>query len=257
MAEDPTASTARPIQLNPASHTAHVDSADDFWPDFLSVIGPLFPVVTAGVGAVGYALGVEANPEPLGGELNPEVSQVPEGEEILELGELGAVGLSTAQVDSVSPDDWQEGGVAAADSSFDQVKGTPLANPTTALAPRPQPVAAAPTVLPSSVIAGIAASKALSSTPGGRKMMQDAHNAPPCCNSCTVKEGDTLQSIAATYGASTNGPAILQAINGLPGTTVTPGQTLMLPCGRILAYYTGFNAAAAASKEAPAPTSSG
>lgn len=52
------------------------------------------------MGAVGYALGVEGNPEPLGGELNPEVSQVPEGEEILELGELGAVGLSTAQVHS-------------------------------------------------------------------------------------------------------------------------------------------------------------
>ncbi len=50
---------------------------------------------------------------------------------------------------------------------------------------------------------------------------------------------------------------LTQAINGLPGVIVTPGQTLMLPCGRILAYYTGFNAAAAASKEAPASTSSG
>lgn len=54
--------------------------------------------VTASVGAVGYALGVEHNPEPLGGELNPEVSQLPEGEEALELAELGAVGLSVAQV---------------------------------------------------------------------------------------------------------------------------------------------------------------
>ncbi len=33
----------------------------------------------------------------------------------------------------MSPDDWQEGSVAAADSSFDQVKGTPLANPTAAV----------------------------------------------------------------------------------------------------------------------------
>lgn len=37
------------------------------------------------------------------------------------------------QVDSVSPDDWQEGSIAAADSSFNQVKGTHLADPTTAV----------------------------------------------------------------------------------------------------------------------------
>jgi hypothetical protein len=37
------------------------------------------------------------------------------------------------QVDSAGLDDLQDGNVAAADSSFDQVQGTALANPTTAV----------------------------------------------------------------------------------------------------------------------------
>ena len=41
--------------------------------------------------------------------------------------------MHSCQVDSVGLDDLQEGNVAAADSSFNQVQGTPLSNPTTAL----------------------------------------------------------------------------------------------------------------------------
>lgn len=126
------------------------------------------------------------------------------------------------------------------------------------LAPRPQPVAAAPTVLPSSVIAGIAASKALSSTAGGRKMMQDAHNAPPCCNTHTVKQGDSLQSIAATYGASTTGPAILQVVThpswyidfagNLPGTSARMARDTqaVASCALRLSFCSGSASSGAA-----------
>ena len=48
-----------------------------------------------------------------------------------------------------------------------------------------------------------------------------------------------------------------QAIYGLKGTDVTPGQTLMLPCGRILANYAAFNAGASVSKMASPSSSSG
>ncbi|KAK9917460.1 hypothetical protein WJX75_004543 [Coccomyxa subellipsoidea] len=279
MQGNPSATDVRPVSL--PSQTAQVDSADGFWEDLGSVVAPLFPVVAAGVGAVGYALHVQ---EGLPDQILPEVSELPEGVDLAEIGELGAVALSTAQVDSAGLDDLQDGNVAAADSSFDQVQGTALANPTTAvnaaltagrplsalspgasitaiqnsavLAPRPQPVAASPTALPSSFAAGIAASKAV--TAGGRKMMQTAKSsAPNCCSTYTVVQGDTLDSIAAKFGQSPkNGAAIIKTINGLPTTTVTPRQVLMLPCGRVLTYITSFNAAAGLNKAAgPAPSS--
>ncbi|CAL8468175.1 g7714 [Coccomyxa elongata] len=147
------------------------------------------------------------------------------------------------------------------------------------LAPKLQPEPVSPTALPSSVVAGLAVGKAAAEN-GGRKMLESASAAPACCNSYTVKQGDTLNSIATTYGQPTNGPAILQqedtlksiattyrqpingpailqAINGLNGTDISPGQSLMLPCGRILTYYAAFNAAAAVSTTASPPSSSG
>ncbi len=33
---------------------------------------------------------------------------------------------------------------------------------------------------------------------------------------------------------------LAQAVNGLPGD-VAPGQTIMLPCGRVLTYVTAYN----------------
>lgn len=51
--------------------------------------------VAAGVGAVGYALHVQ---EGLPDQILPEVSELPEGVDLAEIGELGAVALSTAQV---------------------------------------------------------------------------------------------------------------------------------------------------------------
>ncbi|EIE20394.1 hypothetical protein COCSUDRAFT_57542 [Coccomyxa subellipsoidea C-169] len=234
--------------------------------------------VALGTAAFGYALHVqEGAPD----QILPEVGDLPEGTELAEIGELGAIALSTAQVDSASLDDLQDGNVAAADSSFNQVQGTALADPTKALnaaltggrllsalppgtdvttlqnsavlAPRPQPVAASPTALPASFAAGVAASKALA----GRKMMEAAHSAPPCCDTYTVLQGDTLDSIAAKFGQPKNGPAIIRAINGLSSTGVTPGQVLMLPCGRVLSYITSFNAAAALRKTASQAPSAG
>ena len=43
---------------------------------------------------------------------------------------------------------------------------------------------------------------------GGRKMLQSY---PDCCNTYTVKAGDTLDSIAAAYGQPVNGAKIMQA----------------------------------------------
>ncbi len=34
----------------------------------------------------------------------------------------------------------------------------------------------------------------------------------------------------------------VQAINDLPSGTVKPGQSIMLPCGRVLSYITAYNA---------------
>ena len=34
----------------------------------------------------------------------------------------------------------------------------------------------------------------------------------------------------------------MQAINDLPGGDVAPGQTIMLPCGRVLSYISAYNA---------------
>lgn len=69
-----------------------------------------------------------------------------------------------------------------------------------------------PTTLPSSIVGGIAVGKAAADkAAGGRKMLESTSAAPNCCTSLyTVKQGDTLNSIATAYGQPTNGPAILQ-----------------------------------------------
>lgn len=50
----------------------------------------------------------------------------------------------------------------------------------------------------------------------------------------SVKRGETLSGIAARYGSSVQ--AIVQA-NGLSGTTIYPGQTLVIPQGNATASY--------------------
>ena len=77
------------------------------------------------------------------------------------------------------------------------------------LSPQQSVRAKAPTALPSPIQAGLATPvKPSAVASGGRKMLQSA---PDCCNSYTVKPGDTLASIAAAYGQPTNGPRIMQA----------------------------------------------
>ena len=165
--------------------------------------------------------------------------------------------------------------------------------------------AKAPSVLPSAIQAGLAAPVTTQPTGAGRKMLQDQKN-PDCCNSYTVKPGDTLASIATAYGQPDNGARIMQerpilfsvnfsqfcctkgrtnnmlpgltcisccpyigvawkhgegcpyqddqhmcwllnwicclvqAANGLSGD-VAPGQTIMLPCGRLLSHISAYN----------------
>ncbi|BDA47255.1 hypothetical protein COCOBI_10-1010 [Coccomyxa sp. Obi] len=112
------------------------------------------------------------------------------------------------------------------------------------LAPQQAVMAKAPSALPSAIQAGLSTPVNPSSVAsGGRKMLQSA---PDCCNSYTVKPGDTLTSIAQAYGQPTNGAQIMQArraVNGLPGD-VAPGQTIMLPCGRLLTYINAYNVGA-------------
>ena len=73
------------------------------------------------------------------------------------------------------------------------------------LAPQQAAAARAPSALPSALQAGAAAPVRAA---GGRKMLA---NEPDCCNTYTVKPGDTLASIAAAHGQTTNGVTFLQA----------------------------------------------
>ncbi|BDA47252.1 hypothetical protein COCOBI_10-0980 [Coccomyxa sp. Obi] len=229
---NPTASNIQPY-AQPANHAAHVDSADNIFGDvFASIAGvaALGAVVTAaaqragdlaraagdGLEVAGDAL--QAGPAELGAEAGGEAG--------------GGVLGSVVEVDSV-PLDLQDGDVATADASIKAAQNKSISNPVqlamqagkkqnpsaqaplTAfqnillLAPQQQVMAKAPSALPSAIQAGLAATVSPSAVAsGGRKMLQSA---PDCCNSYTVKPGDTLASIAAAYGQPTNGARIMQA----------------------------------------------
>ncbi|BDA47251.1 hypothetical protein COCOBI_10-0970 [Coccomyxa sp. Obi] len=138
----------------------------------------------------------------------------------------------TYNVDSI-PLDLQEGDVATADASIKAAQNKSISNPVqlamqagkkqnpsaqaplTAfqnillLAPQQAVMAKAPNALPSAIQTGLSAPVNPSSVAsGGRKMLQSA---PDCCNTYTVKPGDTLTSIAQAYGQPTNGARIMQA----------------------------------------------
>ncbi|CAL8472293.1 g11835 [Coccomyxa elongata] len=175
---------------------------------------------------------------------------------------LATTALSqTAQANS-APLDLQDADVATTDALLKALQGKGMNNPATlavqagkpvtaaaqapltafqnllVLAPQQAAAAKAPNALPSALQAG-AATPIKAPAEGGRKMLASY---PDCCNTYTVKAGDTLASIATTYGQPDNGVKYLQAINDLPSGTVTPGQSIMLPCGRVLSYITAHNA---------------
>ncbi|BDA47253.1 hypothetical protein COCOBI_10-0990 [Coccomyxa sp. Obi] len=220
-------------------------------------------------------LGADAGAAAGGGDVGLGVEIGVEG--VLSAGEFAAA-AQTAQarlqlpnhVDSV-PLDLQDGDVANADASIKAAQNKSISNPVqlamqagkkqnpsaqaplTAfqnlllLAPQQAEMAKAPNALPSAIQAGVATPVNPSAVPSrGRKMLQSA---PDCCNTYTVKPGDTLASIAAAYGQPTNGAHVMQArrvctaraANGLSGD-VAPGQTIMLPCGRLLSYISAYNA---------------
>ena len=85
------------------------------------------------------------------------------------------------------------------------------------LAPQQAAVAKAPSALPSALQAGAAAPVRAA---GGRKMLA---NEPDCCNSYTVKPGDTLASIATAYGQPTTGVTYLQACRLASSFPCRPG----------------------------------
>ncbi len=81
--------------------------------------------------------------------------------------------------------------------------------PVMQLSPQQAVMARAPSALPSAIQAGLSTPVApYVKATGGRKMLQSA---PDCCNSYTVKPGDTLASIASAYGQPDNGAHIMQA----------------------------------------------
>ncbi|BDA47250.1 hypothetical protein COCOBI_10-0960 [Coccomyxa sp. Obi] len=176
-------------------------------------------------------------------------------------------GLEIGEADNV-PLDLQDGDVATTDASIKAAQNKGISNPVQSamqagkkqnpsaqapltafqsfdvLAPQQAKMAKAPSALPSAIQAGLATPVSPSSVAsGGRKMLQSA---PDCCNFYTVKPGDTLTSIAQAYGQPTNGAQIMQArtaVNSLSGDVV-PGQTIMLPCGRLLTYIDAYNVGA-------------
>ncbi|MDK9694962.1 MAG: LysM peptidoglycan-binding domain-containing M23 family metallopeptidase [Siculibacillus sp.] len=113
--------------------------------------------------------------------------------------------------------------VAQAPAAPTSVRQIPMTRPTTAAAPPPvPPKAPAPSPVP------MPPSKSAAAPPqeqGGVKLVGDY----------TVRKGDTLASIARTYGVS---ETALKERNNLKSTSVQPGQHLLLPAGTKLILKT-------------------
>ncbi|KAL3136646.1 hypothetical protein ABBQ38_005887 [Trebouxia sp. C0009 RCD-2024] len=85
----------------------------------------------------------------------------------------------------------------------------------------------------------------------GRKLLQAAA-VPPCCPSQTVRPGDTLASLAEQGGLPANsGSTLIKNFNSLTTDTLNPGDTITIPCARVISYIV------MRSKLAPAPAPSG
>jgi LysM repeat protein len=77
-------------------------------------------------------------------------------------------------------------------------------------------------------------------------------SAPPCCPSYTVAPGDTATSVAAAQSVT---PKLLTSFNSLPdGATLTPGQSIQIPCARVLTAISKGLAAKQASAGSPSPS---
>ena len=84
-----------------------------------------------------------------------------------------------------------------------------------------------------------------------------AEMAPPCCPRYTVKPGDTAESVASSQSVS---PTLLTGFNSLPeGAALTPGQSIQIPCARVLSpLATGIAAMKKTSgSTSPSPEQSG
>lgn len=82
--------------------------------------------------------------------------------------------------------------------------------------------------------------------------------AAPCCPAQTVRPGDTVPSLAQEAGLPANiGVSLVQNYNALTTDTLNPGDTITLPCPRVLNYFVERlrNAAAPASAPGLAPIS--
>jgi murein DD-endopeptidase MepM/ murein hydrolase activator NlpD len=112
---------------------------------------------------------------------------------------------------------------------------------TTGSVPAPAPVAAAPRApAPASVpVAPKVAATQPAPQPGGVKLV----------GAYTVKHGDTLASIARTYGVSEQS---LRERNNLKTASLTPGQQILLPAGTKLMLKTSQAPAAATQPPAAA-----
>jgi len=116
----------------------------------------------------------------------------------------------------------------AAPAPATAVRQIPMAKPTTTASLQP-PRAPAPVPAPAPKIA---AAPAPAPSNGGVKLVGDY----------TVRKGDTLASIAKTYGVS---ESALKERNGLKSSALQPGQHLLLPAGTKLMLKTS---------QAPTPT---
>ncbi len=137
---------------------------------------------------------------------------------------------------------------AAAPPPAQPVRQIAIAKPAAAPARAPMPVAAPtpvttkPTVAPTPIPAPARRVAAAPSAPepGGVKLVGDY----------TVRQGDTLASVARTYGVSERA---LKERNGLKSSSLQPGQHLLLPAGTKLMLKTSQVPAKSVMPEAPIP----
>ena len=122
----------------------------------------------------------------------------------------------------------------AATAPAPTVRQIPTTKPVTAAAPTPAPKAPAPAPQPQQKT-----SSAPSQEQGGVKLVGDY----------TVRKGDTLTSVARTYGVSEKA---LMERNSLKSSSLQPGQHLLLPAGTKLLLKTSQAPAKPVQPEVPA-----
>jgi hypothetical protein len=67
-----------------------------------------------------------------------------------------------------------------------------------------------------------------------RHLQAGAKQSKLCSISCSISAYERIIE-------SWHGNLLLQYANGLPSASVAPGQTIMLPCGRLLSYINAYN----------------